>query len=113
MNKSIKKNLVAAILSALMVSGMGACQTGIGGPDLGGLFYHDLTRSENRDTVIGLKRGETCQNSILSLFAAGDNSLPQAAMNGAIREIQNITFKTQGILMGLIWARNCTIVYGR
>ena len=106
------KTPIHLILFAMFVL-MSGCTTGIGGPDNFGILYHDVSHSESRDTIIGGKRGEACQTSLLSLFAVGNNSIPYAANSGAIREVTNVVFRNQGVLFGILWRRNCTIVYGR
>lgn len=107
--KIILNITIILLLSFLFVQ----CTSGIGGSDSFGLFYSDVTHSESRDTTIGDKTGQTCQVSFLSLVASGDNSIPQAALTASIREVYNVSYRIQSILLGLIWQKNCTIVHGR
>lgn len=107
----MKRLLVVFGLSCLTLMSA-ACTSGIGGPDAFGLFYSDVTHSESRDTTIGMRRGESCQTSYLGLFAFGDNSIPGAARNGAIRDVYNVSFRYRSVLF-FLWNSNCTIVFGK
>ena len=106
------QRLLSLLIIGLWISMLGACTSGIGGPDMPGLIYSDITHSENRDTEIGMRRGEGCQTSYLGLFAMGDNSIPAAARNGAVRDVYNVSYRSQSVLM-FLWRTSCTIVYGK
>lgn len=106
------KNKFAMLLAGLLTLFMGACSSGIGGVDTVGIFYSDLSHSESRDTSIGMRKGQSCQVSYLGLIAMGDNSIPEAARNGAIREVYNVSYRQQSLLF-FLWRTNCTVVYGK
>ena len=103
---------LSALLLMIAMFGMTACTSGIGGTDTFGLIYSDVAHSESRDTSIGMRRGESCQASYLGLFAVGNNSIPEAARNGSIRDVYNVSYRHQSLLL-FLWRTNCTIVHGK
>jgi hypothetical protein len=69
-----------------------------------------LDTNMNR-TPLGTKTGQASAHSVLWLFAWGDAGTQAAAKNGGLTVIQNADSKTF-IVLGGIYARNTTIVYG-
>lgn len=59
-----------------------------------------------------LKKGVACSQDILKLVAWGDGTQAAAAKQGGITEVVGLDFDNTAIL-GFIWTKNCTVVYGR
>lgn len=71
---------------------------------------YPLDTNMNR-TPVGTKRGEASVHSVLWLFAWGDAGTQAAARNGDITIIHNADDKDV-VILGGVYARRTTIVYG-
>ncbi|MCB1309809.1 MAG: TRL-like family protein [Leptospiraceae bacterium] len=103
---------VALIMVAALSMACASNSVGVGGPDLNGILYYNVTHSESIASRHGAREGESCQSSYLNLVASGDASVRAAAAAGSINQINSIDFKRSGVLLGSLFAQNCTIVTG-
>ena len=71
---------------------------------------YPLDTNMNR-TPVGTKRGEASAHSVLWLIAWGDAGTQAAARNGDITIIHNADDKDM-VILGGVYARRSTIVYG-
>ena len=63
-------------------------------------------------SALGSKSGESSSVSVLSLFAFGDASARQAAVNGGISTIHAADYRYTSVLGGLIFSNYTTVVHG-
>lgn len=105
----MKKSILAGL--SLMLLSLTNCVTGIGGPDLTGVLYTSVQRSESIPARVGAREGESCQSGFLGIVATGDASIEGAAKAGNIRDINSISFKRTAVV-GSLFMKNCTIVTG-
>ncbi len=107
----VKKCLAIAVLLATT-----ATLTGCMG--LSGSLYTDVINNAtliNKDTSqkdgVGAKTGEACAFSVLGLVAMGDAGIKAAATQGGINNVKSMDMRNMAIL-GSVYAKHCTVVYG-
>ena len=59
----------------------------------------------------GPKSGKACAMGVLGLASWGDMSLEQAKKNAGITRVDTVDYETMSIL-GVVYAKNCTMVTG-
>lgn len=111
------RRLSAIALTAFFLSGCAAALPGSGPPP--GFIYNGaagvgpFTQVEASDGERpGPKRGEACTSGVLGLAAWGDMSLDAAKKAGSITTVDTIDYKVMEIL-GVVYAKHCTIITGR
>lgn len=58
------------------------------------------------------KKGRECTHSALSLASWGDSSVESIKTANGITKVASIDYEILGVLAGVLYQRNCTIVAG-
>jgi hypothetical protein len=76
-----------------------------------GLVYTGVTLPDAvSSNATGMKTGQACSTSILSLVATGDSSIAAAKANGGISQVSSVDWNVSNILG--IYGEYCTVVHG-
>lgn len=88
-----------------------------GGPSVAGMVYTDVTDPAQHLAVAldggasGSKMGTSSSSAFLGIVALGDSSLHAAMKAGRISRVHHVDHQVQ-LVLGGIWAKTTTIVYG-
>lgn len=108
--------LVVGVLTYVSLSGC-AANLYPGGPSVAGVLYTGVTDPAQDLAVAvdpaasGRETGSASAVAVLGMVAVGDASVNAAMRNGGITKVHHVDHQVQ-LVLGGIWARATTIVYG-
>lgn len=116
LNKIIKMSILASLAFSVncgtFLNVLNA-NKGLHGYDYNGFIYNYTVRSESSADFTYSKKGSACQSSfVLSLFAIGDASLPEAKKKAGITKVTHMAFEKTRILAPFVYSSDCLIVFG-
>jgi hypothetical protein len=101
------------VIASLLAPASGCVASAHGGQAgaIGVLFSDYQAPGEIGSGEVSPKKGEACVTSILGFIATGDASITAAAAQGGITRISHVDHANLGVLG--VYAKTCTIVYGK
>jgi hypothetical protein len=101
------------VIASLLAAASGCAASAHGGQAgaIGVLFSDYQAPGEIGSGEVSPKKGEACVTSILGFIATGDASITAAAAQGGITRISHVDHANLGVLG--VYAKTCTIVYGK
>lgn len=106
----MKKTFLAALFACIL----SGCTTTAPFSPASGLIYTNTKaplQLEYNNTQLGHKVGTATSNSILGLFAFGDNSVNAAAKDGGIKIVKHVDYEFTNVFFGA-FTKTVVYVYG-